>query len=68
MKIEKNEDVQDTIHDLDHELKQNSDRYNKLKHTPIIFGQGIQLQHIKSQKYLSFHPDQTNYGLSENFR
>lgn len=66
---EKNVDnIQDTLNELDQELKVNSDRYNKLKNTVIIFGQGVQLQHIKSQKYLSFHPDQTNYGLTENFR
>ena len=62
------DNIQDTLNDLDHELKLNSDRFNKLKNTPIIFGQGMQLQHVKSQKYLAFHPDQTNYGLSENFR
>ena len=68
MKVKNVDNIQDTLNDLDQELKLNSDRYNKLKNTAIIFGQSIQLQHVKSQKYLSFHPDQTNYGLTENFR
>ncbi len=60
------EEIQDLIDDLDHELKQNSEKFNKLKGSPIIFGQNIQFEHIKSQKFISFQFDEANIGLSDN--
>lgn len=58
---------EDVLEELNHELKLNSEKFTKFKRTPIIFGQSIQLEHIKSQKFLAFHPDQSNYGLLDNF-
>ena len=60
-------EFQEIVEELDQELKNNSDKYQKLKGSPIIFGQQIQFEHIRSQKYLSFHPDQSTRGFSDNF-
>jgi len=57
----------DILEELNHELKLNSEKLSKFKRTPIIFGQSIQLEHTKSHKFLAFHPDQSNYGISDNF-
>lgn len=55
------------LEELNHELKLNSEKFAKFKRTPIIFGQSIQLEHVKSQKFLAFHSDQSNYGIIDNF-
>ena len=39
--------------EIEQEIKQNIDNFNKVKNDSILFGQAIQLQHVKSQKYLS---------------
>ena len=48
-------------------MKLNSEKLMKFKRNSIIFGQSIQLEHVKSQKFLAFHPDQGNFGISDNF-
>lgn len=66
--VRQNEEAStDLVEELNHELKLNSEKCKKFKRNPIIFGQAIQLEHVKSQKFLAFHPDQSNYGLSDNF-
>lgn len=37
-----------------------------MKKFPVEFGVPIQLEHIKTHKYLSFHSDQNKYVFSEN--
>ncbi len=62
-----NENISSILEELDLEIKQNNDKYEKLKHSPIIFGQSLQFEHINSNKFLTFYPGQSNYGLSDNF-
>lgn len=60
------ENVQDIFEELDSEIKNNIDKFNKIKKTPVEFGHPIQLEHIKTHKYLSFHSNQNKYVFSEN--
>ncbi len=38
---------------MEREIKQNIDLFNKVKNDSTFFEQPIQLQHVKSQKYIS---------------
>jgi len=45
------------IKGISEELALNRDVYEKMKGTPVRYGQMIQLLHIGSQKYLSYDPE-----------
>lgn len=62
-----NENINNIFEEFDLEIKQNNDKYEKLKHSPLIFGQSLQFEHVNSKKFLTFYPGQSNYGLSDSF-
>ena len=47
-------EMQEFIDEADFEMKQNHDQFQKMKKQPVLFGESIQLFHIKSHKFLSF--------------
>lgn len=53
------------IKSIDEEEILNYDVYEKLKGTPIRFGQVIQLLHVSSQKYLTYVPEKMSEFESE---
>lgn len=59
--------IQNLFDELDTEIKTNVDIFNKMKKTAVEFGHNIQFEHVNSNKYLSFHPEQNNLGVSDNF-
>ena len=59
--------INDYMSELDNELKSNVDKYNKMKKLPILFGESIQFEHLKSQKFLSFQPEETISGIHDSF-
>lgn len=60
------ENVQDIFEELDMEIKNNVEKFNKMKKSPVEFGHSIQFEHVNSHKYLSFHATQNKYVFSEN--
>jgi len=58
--------VQDIFEELDTEIKNNVEKFNKMKKMPVEFSHSIQFEHVNSHKYLSFHTVQNKYVFSEN--
>lgn len=66
-------EYQELLNELDNEIAFNSKVYNKSKGFPLNFGDSIQFEHIKSQKFLSYQPDQisggtSSFNISDTFR
>jgi hypothetical protein len=46
----------------------NVEQYEKLKGSPVFFGQTVQFLHYMSNKYLTFHPNQVADFESDNLK
>lgn len=51
---------QDILNELDQEISFNQKHYNKSKGIPVNFGETFQFEHVKSHKFLSFQPENSN--------
>ena len=47
-------EVQELVDEAEFEMKQNVDQFHKMKKKSVLFGEAIQLMHVKSRKFLSF--------------
>ena len=64
-----NAEVQALMDAAEEEMKQNLQKAQKVKKKPIVLGSPLQLLHVKSQKYLSFHfEDQQYVTLAESLQ
>ena len=53
---------------IEEEQALNFDIYEKLKGTPIRYGQIIQFLHVSSNKYLTYDPDQVSDYESDSLK